>query len=210
MSKKQDKQDKVARPPGLQNISDLFPPSAPSSPSPVANMLMKLPVFWPDAAEVWFVQADTQFAIRSVTVSQTNFYYVVAVRSQEVASQILDHIPAPPAGDPYGVLRERLITLCMLNDYLHFEALVSLPLSGDQKPLHLMNRMLALLPDDYKPDFILRGLFLRRLPFNIRSHLLREKVSDPQALALKADELYQSRVSPSSVNLLSHGLGDSL
>ena len=41
--------------------------------------------------------------------------------------------------------------LYTLNDYQRFEALVSLPLSGDQKPSHLINRMLALLPDDYKP-----------------------------------------------------------
>ena len=51
----------------------------------------------------------------------------------------------------------------MLKDYQGFEALVSLLLSRDQKPSHLMNRMLALLPDDYKLDFILRRLFLRRL-----------------------------------------------
>ena len=85
--------------------------------------------------------------------------------------------------------------LYTLNDYQWFEALVTLPLSGDQKPSHLMNRMLALRPDDYKPDFILRGLFLRHLPIDVRSHLPHEKVSDPQALALKADELYQSQVS---------------
>ena len=86
--------------------------------------------------------------------------------------------------------------------YQQFKTLVSLPLSGDQKPSHLMNRMLALLPNDYKPDFILRGLFLRRLPIDVRYHLLREKVSDPRALALKADELYQSRVSTSSLTIL--------
>ena len=60
------------------------------------------------------------------------------------------------------------MTLYTLNDYHCFEALVSLPLSGDQKPSHLMNRMLALLLDDYKPDFILRGLFLQCLPINVR------------------------------------------
>ena len=32
---------------------------------------LKLPVFWPEAAEVWFVQADAQFAIKSITVSKT-------------------------------------------------------------------------------------------------------------------------------------------
>ena len=171
---------------------------------------MKLPTFWPDAAEVWFAQRDAQFAIQNVTISKTKFYHAVAVLPQEVASQILDLIHAPPAGDPYGVLRERLITLYTVNDYQRFEALVSLPLSGDQKPSHLMNRMLALLPDDYKPDFILRGLFLRRLPIDVRSHLLCEKVSDPRALALKADKLYQSRVSPSSVNLLADDFGEPL
>ena len=62
-----------------------------------------------------------------------------------------------------------------------------------------MNRMLALLPDDYKLDFILRGLFLWCLLIDVRSHLHGERVSDPRALALKADELYQIRVS-SSVN----------
>ena len=148
--------------------------------------------------------------ICNVTVSKTKFYYEVAVLPQEVASQILDLIRASLAGDPYRVLRERLITLYTLNHYQCFEALVSLPLSRDQKPSHLMNRMLALLPDDYKPDFILRGLFLRRLPIDVRSHLLCEKVSDPRALVLKADELYQSRVSPSSVNLLTDNFGESL
>ena len=134
-----------------------------------ANISMKLPVFWSDAAKVWFAQADPQFTIRSVTVSKSKFYHVVTVRPQEVASQILDLIHAPPARDHYGVLCKLLITLYMLKyyHYQQFEALVSLPHSGDQKLSHLMNRMLALLPDDYKPDFILRGLFLQRLPKNV-------------------------------------------
>ena len=154
---------------------------------------MKLPAFWPDAAEVWFMQVDTEFMICSVRVSKTKFYHTVVVLPQEFASQILDLICTPPAGDPDRVLQECLITLYTLNDYQCLEALVSLPLSGDQKPSHLMNRMLALLPDDYKPDFILRGLFLQCLPLDVRSYLHCEKVSDPRALALKADELYQSR-----------------
>ena len=66
-------------------------------------------------------------------------------------------------------MKDHLTRLYFLNDYQRFEALVSLPLTGDQKPSHLMNRMLALL------------------------------------LALKAVELFQSRVS-SPVNLLTEGL----
>ena len=110
----------------------LFPPTSASDSVPLAaNVSMKLPVFWPDVAEVWFAQGDVQFAIRIVTVSKTKFYHMVAVLPQEVASQILDLIHAPPAGDPYGVLRECLITLYTLNNYQQFEALVSLPLFRD-------------------------------------------------------------------------------
>ena len=185
------------------NADLLSPSSVPvSSAAFSTNTALKLPTFWPENAEVWFAQAEAQFAIKAISVSRTKFYYAVASLPQEVATQILDLIRAPPAGGPYEILRERLITLYSLNDYQRFEALVSLTLSGDQKPSHLMNRMLALLPDDHKPDFILRGLFLRRLPIEVRSHLLQEKISDPRALALKADELFQSRVS-SPVNLLS-------
>ena len=143
-------------------------------------------------------------------VSKTKFVHAVAVLSQEVASQILDLIRAPPAKDPYEVLRECFITLYTLNDYQRFQALVSLPLSGDQKPSHLMNRMLALLPDNFKPDLILCGLFLQHLPIDVCSHLLWEKGSDPWALALKADELYRSRLSSSSMNLFLEVLEDSL
>ena len=70
----------------------LFPPS-PSAVPVAANVSMKLPTFWPDAAEVWFAQGDAQFAIRNLTVSKTKFYHAVAVLPQEVASQVLDLIP---------------------------------------------------------------------------------------------------------------------
>ena len=103
---------------------------------------------------MWFAQADAQFAIKSITVSKTKFYHVVASLPQDVAAQILELIRAPPARDPYKVLKECLTTLYSLKDYQRFETLVSLLLTGDQKPCHL-NRMLGLLPDDYKPNFIL-------------------------------------------------------
>ena len=157
-----------------------------------------------------FAQSDTQFVIRNVLVSKTKFYQTVAVLPQDVASQILDLILAPLAKDPYEVLREHLITHYTVNDYQCLKALVALLLSGDQKPSHLMNRMLAFLPDDYKLDFIFRGLFLSHLPINVCSHLLCEKVSDPRALAQKAKELYQSQISSSLVNLLSEMLDESL
>ena len=69
------KQDTVIEAPGLGDFEALLPPSSASEAVLLAaNVSMKLPIFWPDAAEVWFAQADAQFAIRSVTVSKTKFY----------------------------------------------------------------------------------------------------------------------------------------
>ena len=137
---------KVEETPELVGVSkaDLLPP--PPVPVVAANVALKLLVFWHEAADVWFVQDDAQFAIKSITVSKTKFYHTVASLPQDVAVQILDLIHAPPTGDPYEVLKERLTMLYSLNDYQRFEALDSLLLTGVQKPSHLMNRMLALLP----------------------------------------------------------------
>ena len=143
--------DKTEDAPGHVDEGETLPPTV-----PVANIVaMKLPTFWPDAAKVWFAQAGAQLVIKAVTMSKTKFYHVVAVLPQDVSIQILDLIRAPPTRIPYEVLKDRVITLYSLNDYQRFKALVYLPLSCDQKPSHLMNRILALLPDDYKPDFIL-------------------------------------------------------
>ena len=112
---------------GVADADLLPPPSVPVA----SNVALKLPVFLPKAAEVWFAQTDAQFAIKSITVSKTKFYHAVASLPQDVPAQILDLIRAPPAGDLYEVLKEHLTTLYSLNDYQRFEALVSLPLTGD-------------------------------------------------------------------------------
>ena len=114
----------------------------------VGAVALKLPPFWPESAEVWFAQAEAQFNIKGISSSSTKFYHCVASMSQEVASQMLDLIRDPPASKPYEVFKSRLDKTYALNDYQRFESLISLPIFGDQKPSHLMNRMLALLSED--------------------------------------------------------------
>ena len=73
MSKKQDTAA-IKEEPG--DTQEIFPPTSGAVPV-AANVSMKLPTFWADAAEVWFAQADAQFAIWSVTLSKTKFYHSV-------------------------------------------------------------------------------------------------------------------------------------
>ena len=69
-------------------------------------------------------------------------------------------------------------------------------------PSILMSSMLNLYPKKYKPDLVFMDLFLRRMPETIHDHLLALDIQDADALAKKADALFQRKQS-SSVNLLS-------
>ena len=80
--------------PKVDKISELpeaAPPSAPFAPV-AANVALKLPVLWLEVAKVWFEQADTHVAIKSISVSKTKFYHAVASLPEDVAAQILDLI----------------------------------------------------------------------------------------------------------------------
>ena len=76
-----------------------------------------------------------------------------------------------------------------LSDFQCYQALQSLPLLSDQRPSELIDNMLILSPEDEKPGFFFRGLFLDRLPADIQAHLLSESISDARGMALCADEL---------------------
>ena len=74
---------------------------------------------------------------------------------------------------------------------------MNLPALGDQRPSHLMNSMLFLLPDGHKPGFLFKFLFLKRLPTDIRSHLVNVKIDELWDLAVLADQLWSAtQVSP--------------
>ena len=52
-----------------------------------------------------------------------------------------------------------------------------------------MDKMLILLMEDEKPGFCFCGLFIDRLPADVRAHLLSESINDPHGMAQRADEL---------------------
>ena len=161
---------------------------------------VKLPPFWPDNIETWLAQSKSQFCLKGVTSRQTKFDYVVQSMSQTDAVKALDLIRAPPAHNPYGHLKERLLWMYALTDYDHYEAISSLPFSEDTLPSALMSKMLALLPSGHEACFFLSGAFLQHLLADVRSHLVHDRTMDPLFLALHANEIYQV----SSASALNH------
>ena len=162
---------------------------------------LKLPVFWPDSCESWFINAESQFHLKNITASSTKFHHVVASLPQKEIDNVVDIIRNPPAANPYSALKSRLLQTHSLTDYARCESIMSLPLSGDMLPSALLSRMRALLPIEHQECLFLRYAFLRQLPSNVRSHLVHDNTVDIAVLSQRADEIYQSSLSPrSSVN----------
>ena len=156
----------------------------PSSLDLLNTVSVKVPAFWLESSEAWFIQVEAQFVLKGVSSSSMKFYYCVSAFNQDTANQVLDLIKSPPAAGPYEALKNRLLKLFTLDDYQRYEAISNLPLSGDMKPSKLMSNMLALLPAGHKPCFFLKGAFLKRLPADIRAHLIRDDFSDPISFTL--------------------------
>ena len=64
---------------------------------PLTTVSVKLPSFWTDSPEVWFIQAEAQSENKRITSYCTKFTHCVAALPQDVACRLLDLIQTPPA-----------------------------------------------------------------------------------------------------------------
>ena len=65
-----------------------------------------------------------------------------------------------------------------------------------------MDAMLALLPDDEVPGSLFLGLFLERLPVEMRDLLVSNEFKNPSEMALHADKLWDAHRTQTSDPLL--------
>jgi hypothetical protein len=159
------------------------------APATTAAVAMKLPTFWATQPEVWFLQAEAQFALRNITADNTKFHYVVAALDQDTAGRVLNILKSPPAQNKYEALKNRLLQLLTLNDYERASKLLNLPTTGDDKPSAIASRMYALL-GDANTDILFRQIFLEQLPQNIRAQLVLKEDEEVTKLAEQADKIW--------------------
>ena len=112
---------------------------------------------------------------------------------------MLDILRELPSTDPYKTLKSRLEQSYSISEYNRAEQLFNLPALGDRKPSHMMNSMLALLPEGHQPGFLFKFLFLNRLPVELRSHLMNVETEQLRDLAALADQLWSATNLPTPV-----------
>ena len=75
-------------------------------------------------SEVWFLQAESQFAIKRVTTSLTNFHHCVASLPQDVATCLI-HLVRNTPEDPYATLTACLVQMYTLSNFQRHQTLQS-------------------------------------------------------------------------------------
>ena len=146
---------------------------------------LKLPDFWPDEPDIWFGQAESQFSLRGITAEETKFHYVVAALDGQTARRVDDLLRTPPA-DPYSVLKKRLLSTFSLSERERTFRLFDLEDLGGRRPSALVDYILALAGTG-SLDFLLRELFLRKLPESIRAIVASSSSTDLRVLGTEAD-----------------------
>lgn len=152
-------------------------------------MSVKLPQFWTDAPVAWFAAAEAQFLLRRITSQIDRFCLVAAALDKDTMKKVVHLVTSPHPDTPFTALKEALLASHHLTDFQRVELLLAMDALGGRKPSELLADMLALCPAGQENNIFFVGLFLQRMPREIRILLSHEDHTDLRALATRADRL---------------------
>lgn len=107
----------------------------------VQRVAVKVPPFWFNAPDIWFVQVEAQFANANITTDDSKFNTVVGAIDTEVLNKVRTAVLNPPAGRKYNNLKAMMLKEYGDSDYARMKKLFSELSLGDNKASFLLNEM---------------------------------------------------------------------
>ncbi|XP_061398050.1 uncharacterized protein LOC133333774 [Musca vetustissima] len=156
----------------------------------VSAAAVKLPGFWTNCPEAWFIHVEMQFATKGIVVDKTKYEYVITALPQDVIMMVLDVIQNPAGNNRYEVLKDVLIKRHTLSESKRLEKIVADSEIGDQKPSEFYRAMLLLAGTRFSQD-MLKRLWIRKLPKNLNVALMGSNVTDINQLIKLADDIWE-------------------
>ena len=145
----------------------------------------RMPKFLPDQPSVFFVMTEAQFVLRNIVSDEAKYYHVVSALPPEVVSRIVDLVTAPPATNKYDTIKQRLTRSYARTPAERATKLLEISDLGGRSPLALLDEMRNLSRDE-DIDFLLRAIFLRALPEEVRRVLRHSTTLEELAAAAEA------------------------
>ncbi|XP_050508023.1 uncharacterized protein LOC126885489 [Diabrotica virgifera virgifera] len=155
----------------------------------VDRISVKIPPFWPNDPEIWFLQVENQFTLANITSDATKFNYIVANLDTAYILEVRDIIVSPPATERYEKLKSELIK--------------RLSASQQQKIKRLLEHEEL---GTTVPENIVRSLWLGRLPASTQAILATQAKASLDAVAELADTISEAIAPRAQISEASNAL----
>jgi len=146
----------------------------------------KMPKFLPDHPAIFFAMAEAQFTLKKVTSDEERYAHVVSALPPEVIIRVADLVTTPPAADKYETIKNRLTKSFAKTPAERATKLLEMQDLGGRTPLALLDEMRHLSSGE-NLDFLLRAIFLRTLPEEVR-RVVRDSNRPLEELAAAAED----------------------
>lgn len=130
---------------------------------------LKIPPFWSNRPNLWFLQVETQFRLKGITTSQTKYDYLISSLPPESMEIVADFLLNPTEGDKYETIKKLLVSRSQDTEERRLDNLLNKIELGDLKPSELFRQMETLAGGNSlvnKP--LLNKLWLNKLPPSIQ------------------------------------------
>lgn len=76
-----------------------------------AARIARLPPFWKNEPEIWFMQVEAAFGTARITREETKYQYLVANLDTSVLPFVADILRNPPTNGKYEKIKKRILSL---------------------------------------------------------------------------------------------------
>ncbi|KAG0437272.1 hypothetical protein HPB47_017513 [Ixodes persulcatus] len=94
---------------------------------------VRLPPFWAQHSEVWFLQVGGSFRLANITSQEVRFSHVQASLPCKVALEVYDILAGQPVTNLYDALKTAILERTMLSERKRLRQLVSAEELGDRR-----------------------------------------------------------------------------
>lgn len=135
--------------------------------------------------------------MRHITDPTTQYFYLLTALDPVVAERMAGDVASTPRDDKYAYLKGKLMEVYGLTDDQKADRLLDLAGLGDWKPTQLCAHIQSLAVGK---DTLLRRIFLRQLPEDVRIQVATLDDTSLPALARKADVIMAAKRAPPFLN----------
>jgi len=163
--------------------------TGPQIESSSTNQTPRLPDFWEEDPELWFLQVEAVLSTFQIKSEIKKYHLIVGQLPHRALTQVAD-IMRNPGPDPLNNLKERLLATYAESQERKVQKLLEETTLGDLRPSQLLRQMQS-LAGSAATSQVLRTIWLRAMPQRIQSILAALDQDDIDKLAKIADKILE-------------------